>query len=88
QKVKGRTYQDIANEHGVSSRSVQRWVAAFSRGGIDEIKLKKPSGLKSSITSRLEQAYIAFVHIDKSYAHLLWLLRKRKQKQTRKIRRF
>ncbi|MGB6529871.1 MAG: helix-turn-helix domain-containing protein, partial [Candidatus Nitrosopolaris sp.] len=30
QKVKGRTYQDIANEHGVSSRSVQRWVAAFS----------------------------------------------------------
>ena len=27
QKVKSRTYQDIANEHGVSSRSVQRWVA-------------------------------------------------------------
>ncbi len=30
QKVKGRAYQDIANEHGVSSRSAQRWVAAFT----------------------------------------------------------
>ena len=46
QKVKGRTYEDIANEHGVSSRSVQRWVAAFTHGGIDEVKLKKPGGLK------------------------------------------
>ena len=50
QKVKSRTYEDIANEHGVSSRSVQRWVAAFVHGGIDEVKLKKPGGLKSSIT--------------------------------------
>jgi transposase len=33
QKVKGRTYKNIANEQGVSSRSVQRWVAAFTRGG-------------------------------------------------------
>ncbi len=30
QKVKGRTYEDIAHEYGVSSRSVQRWVAAFT----------------------------------------------------------
>ena len=40
QKVKSRTYEDIANEHGVSSRSVQRWVAAYIHGGIDEVKLR------------------------------------------------
>ncbi|MFZ0510197.1 MAG: helix-turn-helix domain-containing protein, partial [Candidatus Nitrosopolaris sp.] len=51
QKVNGRTYEDIANEYVVDSRSVQRWVAAYIHGGIDEVKLKKPGGLKSSITS-------------------------------------
>ncbi|MGB6627755.1 MAG: helix-turn-helix domain-containing protein, partial [Nitrososphaeraceae archaeon] len=29
QKAEGRTYEDIANEHGVSSRSVQRWITAY-----------------------------------------------------------
>jgi transposase len=28
QKAEGRTFEDIAKEHGVSTRSVQRWVAA------------------------------------------------------------
>ncbi|MGB8933673.1 MAG: helix-turn-helix domain-containing protein [Candidatus Nitrosopolaris sp.] len=37
QKVKGRTYEDIANEHGVSSRSVQRWVAAFTHGELCDL---------------------------------------------------
>ncbi|MFZ0513108.1 MAG: helix-turn-helix domain-containing protein, partial [Candidatus Nitrosopolaris sp.] len=40
QKVKGRTYEDIANEHGVSNRSVQRWVTAYIHDGIEEVKLK------------------------------------------------
>ncbi|PWU79099.1 MAG: hypothetical protein DLM72_19035 [Candidatus Nitrosopolaris wilkensis] len=52
QKVKSRTYEDIAN--GISSRSVQRWVTAYIHGGIDEVKLKKPRGLKSSITSIIQ----------------------------------
>jgi transposase len=64
QKVKGRTYQDIANEHGVSSRSAQRWVAAFSHGGIDEIKLKKPGGLKSSITSEDKEIILSVLFND------------------------
>jgi DNA-directed RNA polymerase specialized sigma24 family protein len=29
-KSEGRTYLEIAKEHGVSSRSVQRWIAAYS----------------------------------------------------------
>ena len=32
QKVEGRSYEDIANEHGVSSRSLQRWVIAYIKG--------------------------------------------------------
>ena len=53
QKGEGRTYHDIAKEHGVSSRSVQRWVAAYIKKGIDDgVRMKKPGGLKSRITDR------------------------------------
>jgi transposase len=78
QKVKGRPYQDIANEHGVSSRSVQRWVAAFSHGGIDEIKLKKPGGLKSSITDEDREIILSALFNDPhlfSYLRNTWSLR-------------
>ena len=51
QKVEGRTFEDIANEHGVSSRSVQRWIAAYIQSGIDGVKIKKPGGSKSDITA-------------------------------------
>ena len=45
QKVEGRSYEDIANEHGVSSRSVQRWIAAYIKKGIDDgVRMKKPGG--------------------------------------------
>jgi len=47
----------------VSSRSVQRWVAAFSRGGIDEIKLKS-GGFKSSITSEDKQIILSVLFND------------------------
>ena len=52
QKAEGRTFEDIANEHGVNSRSVQRWVTAYIQGGIDEVKMKKPGGSKSGITDK------------------------------------
>jgi len=64
QKVKNRTYEDIANEHGVSSRSVQGWVAAYIHGGIDEVKLKKPGGLKSSITSEDREIILSVLYND------------------------
>jgi transposase len=50
QKGEGRSYEDIANEHVISSRSVQRWVAAYIQGGIDKVMMKKHGGSKSSIT--------------------------------------
>ena len=78
QKVKGRTYEDIANEHGVSSRSVQRWVAAFTHGGIDEVKLNKPGGLKSSITSEDREIILSVLFNDPhifGYIRNTWSLR-------------
>lgn len=50
QKGEGRTYEGIANEHGVNTRSVQRWVAAYIQSGIDGVKMNKPGGTKSGIT--------------------------------------
>ena len=44
QKAEGRTFEDISNEHGVSTRSVQRWIAAYIQSGIDGVKMKKPGG--------------------------------------------
>ena len=42
QKSEGRSYEDIGYEHhAVNIRSVQRWVAAFIHGGIEEVKIKK-----------------------------------------------
>jgi transposase len=35
QKVEGRSYEDIADEHGVSGRSVQRWVVAYIKKKVD-----------------------------------------------------
>ena len=36
QKGEARAYHNIAKEHGVSSRSVQRWVAVYIKKGIVE----------------------------------------------------
>ena len=61
QKSEGRTYEDIANEHGVSSRSVQRWVAAYIQDGIDGVKMKKPGGTKSGITDENRDYSISII---------------------------
>jgi len=57
QKAEGRTYEDIANEHEVSSRSVQRWVTAYIQGGVDEVKIKKTGGSKSGITDEDKRSF-------------------------------
>ena len=59
QKVEGKSYVDIANEHGVSSRSVQRWVAPYIKKGIDGVRMKKPGGSKSSITDENKEIILS-----------------------------
>ena len=50
QKAESRAFEDIANEHGVSSRSVQRWIAAYIQSGIDGVKIKKTESYLPSIS--------------------------------------
>ena len=78
QKVEGRSYVDIANEHGVSSRSVQRWVAAYIKKGIDGVRMKKPGGSKSSITDENKEIILSALFNDPhlfGYLRNTWSLR-------------
>src|SRR6516165_1422752 len=63
-KAEGRTFEDIANEHGVSSRSVQRWVTAYIQNGIDGVKMKKPGGSKSGITDEDKEIILSAGHTN------------------------
>ena len=78
QKAEGRTFEDIANEHGVSSRSVQRWVAAYIQSGIDGVKIKKTGGLKSGITDEDKEIILSALFNDPhlfAYLRNTWSLR-------------
>ena len=63
-KPEGRTYEDITNEHGVSSRSLLRWVAPYIQSGIDRIKMKKPGGTKSGITDENREIILSALFND------------------------
>jgi transposase len=78
QKAEGRTFEDIANEHGVSSRSVQRWIAAYIQSGIDGVKIKKTGGLKSGITDEDKEIILSALFNDPhlfGYLRNTWSLR-------------
>ena len=44
QKSNSRTFADIAKEHGVSIRSVQRWISAYLQMGTKGLEIRKPGG--------------------------------------------
>ncbi len=78
QKGECRTFEDIANEHGVSSRSVQRWVTAYIQRGIDGVKMNKPGGTKSSITDEDKEIILSALFNDPhmfGYLRNTWSLR-------------
>ena len=79
QKVEGRSYEDIAHEHEVRSRSVQRWVAAYIKKGIDDgVRMKKPGGSKSSITDENKEVILSALFNDPhifGYLRNTWSLR-------------
>jgi transposase len=78
QKAEGRTYEDIANEHEVRSRSVQRWVTAYIQGGVDEVKIKKTGGSKSGITDEDKEIILSALFNDPhlfGYLRNTWSLR-------------
>ena len=51
-KSNGRTFADIAKEHGVSIRTVQRWISAYLQIGTKGLEIRKPGGTKSRITEK------------------------------------
>ena len=79
QKVEGRSYENIANEHGVNSRSVQRWIAAYMKKGIDDgVRMKKPGGSKSNITDENKEIILSTLFNDPhifGYLRNTWSLR-------------
>src|SRR6476469_10171852 len=78
QKAEGRTFEDIANEHGGSTRSVQRWIAAYIQSGIDGVKMKKPGGTKSGITDEDKEIILSALFNDPhlfGYLRNTWSLR-------------
>ena len=79
QKSEGRSYEDIGHEYGVNIRSVQRWVAAFIHGGIEELKIKKrPRGMNSRITDENKEIILSALFNDPhifGYLRNTWSLR-------------
>ena len=79
QKSEGRSYEDIGHEHAVNIRSVQRWVAAFIHGGIEEVKIKKtPRGSKSRVTDENKEIILSVLFNDPhifGYLRNTWSLR-------------
>ena len=58
QKVEGKSYVDIANEHGINSRSVQRWIAPYIKKGIDDgVRMKKPGAIEVQHNRRKQRDY-------------------------------
>jgi transposase len=78
-KAEGRTFEDIAIEHEVSTRSVQRWIAAYIQSGIDGgVKVKKPGESKSGITAEDKEIILSALFNDPhlfDYLRNTWSLR-------------
>ena len=78
QKSNGRTFEDIAKEHGVSIRSVQRWISAYLQIGIRGLEIKKTSSTKSRITDENREIILSVLFNDPNifgYIRNTWSLR-------------
>jgi transposase len=79
QKSNGRTFADIAKEHGVSIRSVQRWVSAYIQTGTDGLEIKKTgSSIQSRITEEDREIMLSVLFNDPNifgYVRNTWSLR-------------
>ena len=64
QKSNGRTFEDIAKEHGVSTRTVQRWISAYLQTGTKGLEIRKPGGTKSRITDENREIILSILFND------------------------
>lgn len=78
QKSNGRTFEDIAQEHGVSIRTVQRWISAYLQTGTKGLEIEKPGGTKSRITDENREIILSVLFNDPNifgYIRNTWSLR-------------
>jgi len=78
QKSNGRTFADIAKEHGVSIRSVQRWISAYLQMGTKGLEIKKTGSTKSRITEEDREIILSVLFNDPNifgYVRNTWSLR-------------
>ena len=78
QKSNGRTFEDIAKEHGVSIRTVQRWISAYLKTGTKGLEIKKPGGTKFRITDEDRGIMLSVLFNDPNifgYIRNTWSLR-------------
>ena len=64
QKSNGRTFEDIANEHGVNIRTVQRWIPVYLEMGTKGLEIRKPGGTKSRITDEDREIMLSVLFND------------------------
>ena len=78
QKSNSRTFEDIAKEHGVSIRSVQRWLSAYLRTGTKGLEIKKTGSTQSRITDENREIILSVLFNDPNifgYIRNTWSLR-------------
>lgn len=79
QKNNGRSFKDIAKEHVISIRTVQRWVFAYLENGITGLEIKKKAGISQSrITDENREIMLSILFNDPNffgYARNTWSLR-------------
>ena len=64
QKSNSRTFEDIAKEHGVSIRTVQRWISAYLQMGTKGLEIRKPGGTKFRITDEDREIMLSVLFND------------------------
>ncbi len=78
QKSNGRTFEDIAKEHDVSIRTVQRWISAYLKTGTKGLEIKKSGGTKFRITNEDREIMLSVLFNDPNifgYIRNTWSLR-------------
>ena len=67
-----------AKEHGVSIRTVQRWISAYLQIGTNGLEIRKPGGTKSRITDENREIMLSVLFNDPNifgYIRNTWSLR-------------
>jgi len=57
-KADGYTYEAVAERHGVSSKSVERWVHAYETHGLEGLRLKPHPGRPSRYTGKSRERIV------------------------------